>query len=382
MNTSNSDEIRALTGLRGVAASMVVSYHCFSQLVPVAWLRAALSHGYIWVDCFFVLSGFIMALSFPLPPGRGLIPRFGGFLLRRIARIWPLYLVCSLAGFVQTQTGQSVFTNFRYHAPGELLLANLVMAQNLAWAVPWGPHGWGGSANFAAWSISTEWTAYLAYPMLYAVTLGSRRIAMLAALIAAGALLWVAFTPLPGVIWRHGPMDVFDGNHAAATLRCMAEFTLGLLAYRVRDHRAVRAVLRNRAAAAVLFAAIVALLAWPASDLLIVALFPPLILSLLQERAPCAAVLSRGIVYRLGVWSYAIYMVHGLFLISAAHIWVVRRWPAKLPQTLISLAAILLLALLAHYGVERPCRRWLRHWAGGKPDRRGQGGWRSIKPAI
>ena len=59
-----SGEIRSLTGLRGCAAVMVMLYH-FSLSVPVDTLplESLLHNGYLCVDLFFVLSGFVMAYS-------------------------------------------------------------------------------------------------------------------------------------------------------------------------------------------------------------------------------------------------------------------------------------------------------------------------------
>ena len=53
-----------MTGIRGVAACWVVLYHMyeFAPLPPV--LGNLLRHGYFAVDLFFVLSGFVMTLSY------------------------------------------------------------------------------------------------------------------------------------------------------------------------------------------------------------------------------------------------------------------------------------------------------------------------------
>src|SRR5690242_15715766 len=96
----NKPEIRALTGVRGVAASLVAIYH-FSPTKEMApgLLRNVVSRGYLWVDLFFVLSGFVIALNYGQLFASGFSRRaFATFLVRRVARIYPLYLVVVLTG--------------------------------------------------------------------------------------------------------------------------------------------------------------------------------------------------------------------------------------------------------------------------------------------
>ena len=64
MRTPPRQEIGALTGLRGVAACWVAMYHGheFGRLAGPAGVL--LRHGYLAVDVFFVLSGFVMGLSY------------------------------------------------------------------------------------------------------------------------------------------------------------------------------------------------------------------------------------------------------------------------------------------------------------------------------
>ena len=87
------DDIRSLTGLRGVAAWWVVLYH-FNELLPVSvhgWPTALLGRGYLAVDLFFILSGFIIAYNY-LDGFSAFDPRkYLHFLGVRIARIYPLH---------------------------------------------------------------------------------------------------------------------------------------------------------------------------------------------------------------------------------------------------------------------------------------------------
>ena len=88
------DAIPALTGIRGLAAWWVVLYH-FRETYPDDPLHIAgrvMAHGYLAVDFFFELSGFILALNY-LHVFRNLSSRQAvQFLGLRLARIYPLHI--------------------------------------------------------------------------------------------------------------------------------------------------------------------------------------------------------------------------------------------------------------------------------------------------
>ena len=95
-------EIRALTGVRGMAACLVAIYH-FSPTKDMAPgpLHNSVGRGYLWVDLFFVLSGFVIALNYGHLFASGFSrTAFATFLTRRVARIYPLYLAVLVAGLV------------------------------------------------------------------------------------------------------------------------------------------------------------------------------------------------------------------------------------------------------------------------------------------
>jgi hypothetical protein len=84
-------EIIALTSLRGIAAMAVVMQHfsATAQLHCLVPMPSLVPHGYLAVDLFFVLSGFIMSYTYLSSFQRNGIRAFGDFLLRRVARIVP-----------------------------------------------------------------------------------------------------------------------------------------------------------------------------------------------------------------------------------------------------------------------------------------------------
>ena len=88
-------EIRALTGLRGVAALLVALYHINPNWIAPTATGRFVGKGYLWVDLFFVLSGFLLAMNYArLFAGGWSLRAWLDFLLHRVARIYPL-LHCS-----------------------------------------------------------------------------------------------------------------------------------------------------------------------------------------------------------------------------------------------------------------------------------------------
>ena len=117
-------EVRALTGLRGIAALYVVCLHYY---IPIPENMRILSHGYLAVDLFFALSGFVLAMNYSGKLSREFtLQAYLSFLARRFARIYPLYL------FTLTAATALVASHLmELHAnPSRIFLPNLFMVQN------------------------------------------------------------------------------------------------------------------------------------------------------------------------------------------------------------------------------------------------------------
>ena len=83
-----------LDGLRGVAAIMVVIFHCFETYVPVFGTQIV-NHGYLAVDFFFVLSGFVIGYAYD---DRWDKMTTWGFFKRRLTRLHPMVIAGTLVG--------------------------------------------------------------------------------------------------------------------------------------------------------------------------------------------------------------------------------------------------------------------------------------------
>jgi peptidoglycan/LPS O-acetylase OafA/YrhL len=349
-------EIRSFTGLRGCAAVMVMFYHFTLNMpgttLPTQWL---LLNGYLWVDLFFILSGFVMAYSHATFFSRGQPLRTHlRFLLTRIARIYPLYLVILL------ESACLLLWRTPGHDPREFtrtFLLNLTMVQ--AW-------GLAPSMEGAAWSISTEWAAYLVFPLLFAATvLSSRRVACVAATLSAVVILCLAFSPGPFTFpdqSRGGPLDIYSSATVAPVFRCLAEFNLGLLAYRMARSVARRPHAWAGAGSIVTMAAILTAMCWQGLDAAIVFLFAGLLVTLAPGRGILARVLSSPVPYALGRWSYSIYLIHDKFshpTVTLEH-YLADYMPFAPVAAAAAMACVVVACSAATFKiVEQPMRRWL-----------------------
>ena len=349
-------EIRPLTGLRGVAAVYVMLFHYVLGLPFSNPGTTFLAHGYLAVDLFFTLSGFVMALNYGHMFRAGLLrSNYARFLGRRVARVYPLYFALTLVGGILVLAGNldpvSVPVPFA-------LVTNLLMVQS--WGVA-------ESLDGPAWSISAEWAAYLLFPAILAPCLfGRPSRAWLALSACVGLLAVLCVVPQS---WGQRPsqatlLDLHTSHLALPVVRCLPEFALGILAFRASATPHGSALARSRWLSPVLCLGIILLLTIPRTDLLVVLLFPFLVVSLTSEQHRPGRILASPIAELAGLLSYSIYLTHDLMggLIGRVH-GVVERLGLAHAQTYAAAVGVVLTfpcAYLAYRFIEVPGRRWLR----------------------
>lgn len=330
-------------------------YHLHAYELCRGPVSAILRHGYLCVDLFFVLSGFVMALTYGRYFEQGFsLNSYYKFLGRRLARVYPLYFLLTLICF-----GLNRIQNQLPVEPSTMkqLSANLLLIQS-----------WGIASSIVGpgWSISTELAAYFVFPALTAVYLFSpRRRAIVAG--ALCCLCLVAMAELPAhlihVVRYRGPMDITDGTSYAPVLRCVLEFILGLLAWRISRTSMMREM-RHSWPLAIVVVAMLGLLAVPGSDIAIILLFPILIVWLSSDRPVLARALGASIPHWLGEISYSIYLIHSL-LLRAQHRTQLLLEAHHLPYpgwvcVAVLLVVVIGLAHLAYNFIEKPGRNFAR----------------------
>lgn len=83
-----------LDGLRGIAAITVVCFHLF-EAFATSHLDQVINHGYLAVDFFFMLSGFVVGYAYD---DRWKTMKTGDFIKRRIIRLQPMVVMGALIG--------------------------------------------------------------------------------------------------------------------------------------------------------------------------------------------------------------------------------------------------------------------------------------------
>jgi peptidoglycan/LPS O-acetylase OafA/YrhL len=277
--------------LRGIAAVVVMIFHFNYFFLPQAalssmlpFMRPILSHGYLSVDLFFLMSGFVMAHVYGQKLASNWRAHWRDFAIMRFARIYPLFALTTLV---------MVVTHALAHLP---LLWISFSARSLV-LQPLLLQEWGGlSWNYPSWSVSTEAAAYALFVFSAGTLVAGKHPRVIAAICAA---------ILAALCIKHGgPLNLFTGVSAA--LRAIAEFSLGALLY--RSHLAARTSAGILPALlAVVCVVLAALTRWDIATVGVLAYLvyyganPTTLLARLLNSAPAIAV---------GAWSYSIFLWH------------------------------------------------------------------------
>lgn len=346
------EPVRALTAVRGLAAWWVVAYH-FRDVLPsdahpsLTWF---LDQGYLAVDLFFVLSGFVIALNYGVRFERKLFNRdvYTGFLVLRLSRIYPLHLTILLL-FAVNPLAITLFSTRGLTADLDLGYYGLSYLLIQAWGIIPGS-GW----NVPAWSISAEWLAYLLFPALAFSAFklaGSPWRAILFSITVLSGL---------GVVTSMNSIgSLGSGVQIYGLLRCLSEFSAGIGLWhlgRGRQRRAFETPL------SLLFATLCFwsfVLGREPDYIIMPAGFAALIYGLADERGSIARILRLRPLQYLGIMSYSTYMCHYLLKTWIKFIFVRPDTPSMLAFWLY-LSAVLLASALLHPLVERPGQKWVR----------------------
>lgn len=341
-------DLRALTTLRFVAAMWVVLYTFWKNL-DVGFTPVIATKGYLGVELFFVLSGFILSHVYLAAAGEKRFG-YGAFLWARLARVYPLHLFTLLGvGALAVAAGLAGIAVDASLLSWDSLPANLLLVH--AWG--FAPEsGW----NHPSWSISAEWFAYLLFPAFAFVAWRLRSRPVLATVLAA-----VGLVALYAVFERLAGFPLTEATIRWGALRIVPCFALGCALYLIHRRGAVPFAGGMAAGAAL---AIVVAASVPLWDGAIVLLFGPLILGLAGlSNARAGALSSKAGVY-LGEISYSIYMIAAPWQILAVNLAarLVGAEDKQLPlwMWLIVLAGLPVAAAISYHLVEHPARRWMR----------------------
>lgn len=299
MNSAAQQRFDVLDALRGLCALLVVFFHLpvSSHLHPLALFR----HGYLFVDFFFVLSGFVIAHAYG---GRlKSVGDLGPFIVKRLGRVWPLHAVM-LAAFVGIELCRLWFhfdaaTPFTRDRSVEAIFTNLLLIQsfNIHDYLTW---------NGPAWSISVEMGAYVVFAALMVLT-PRRFIPISLLIIVAGAVIVLTQST-----------RFMNTTYNFGFPRAAYGFFLGCLVHRVwllkppTFSPVVAGWLQ-----VVCLVAVGAYVSYAQGPWTVAAplFFAVSIWIFAEERGLVSRILSVRPMLALGHWSYSIYMVH-MFVIT------------------------------------------------------------------
>lgn len=347
----------ALTSLRGLAALCTLMVHLvtiwtvvFPAITQWEYFYRFSKHSYLFVDFFFILSGFVMCHVYGRAFSKDVtLPGYAKFMRARFARIYPLhllllaiYVALASLGFKQTFVNPewSILANaFLVHALG--------MFDHTTWNIP-------------SWSISVEWWTYVIFPFVAAFV--QRYMRPRFALPALG----VSITLFILLAMYHGSMSITVG---LSYVRCLIGFSAGSCLYAIISTRqAIRPIARINLAILLVIFVVLACLPSPVSDILAFIGFCALVY-VCSNDSDRRDWLHHPILIWLGDISYSIYLWHTLLLHVMAKVMLTLKgnqtWSnsEQLGYFLLALLAfevlILLLAHLSYTFIELPARNFI-----------------------
>ncbi len=321
------------------------------------FLSGFFEKGYLGVDFFFILSGFILTHVY-LPSVQNGSFQAHAFMIRRIARIYPLHFITLLvmAGvyFTPLQWGAQAILPPEA-TPIRSFFYNLLMI-----------HGWGVdddlSFNRPSWSISAEWFAYLCFPFIIGRLLKIRPNILLP--MATGVFFY---------LWMWGYQAMPDRTITTLTFdfspfRIAPEFIIGMALYLWSLN--IRSLPQHMPCVflAIFSGACLIFMYCQVWDIFIVACFIPIIFfaTLTSRETKGCAWLCNDFFVWLGEISYALYMVHFpvMTIVMGSAMLVLGSAYSQHYVMFCCLSAMLMLALsmLLHKFFELPARSFLTRY--------------------
>jgi peptidoglycan/LPS O-acetylase OafA/YrhL len=356
--------LSSLDALRGVAAFLVLTFHGWKldlrpeltgwqwQLLNYTPLNLFIS-GRPWVMLFFVLSGFVLALSLE----RASRIDYGGFVVRRLCRVYLPFVASLMFSVLLYELIQPDhiwqlslwFNELAWsHQPSALMLGQHLLMTGVAGE---------DTLNPVMWSLVYELRISLLFPLLFLAAYRWPRVTLVAALVASLACAWlagcrtVACQPFRGAnvaesLWLTGYFSVF--------------FVVGILLARWRQ--GVRDRIRRLSSSGGWLLALAAIYAMILPNMPRLAAYVPADAMYLAGSAAMVALAVAGGRWNqaldsrpfawLGKVSYSLYLTHNIVLLAVVHLLFGRVGGSTL--LLVVLVASLFAAAIAQRCVETP----------------------------
>lgn len=332
----------------------VVFYHLrfvFEQSRPGDWFINFIYAGYLGVDMFSFLSGFIISYIYgerlqtfsPRPVTR--------YLWLRFVRTYPLHLFILglfLLVFVKTRGAESLMV-VPYDAS---FIRQLFLLNGLGFEDRW-------SWNVPSWTLSSEWFCYLCFPLaaplIMRIGAGWKII-----LLAIGSLMatWLILSAI-----GHPQFDTFL---EWGLIRIGGEFLTGCWLYRMYKAGIGQRMPAGWIGLIAIMVIIIKSAAYPQLPAIIsVTAFAVLIFTLATNQSPLKQIFGNRVAVYFGDISYSIYMIHWFFVVNMEFFGFnsiaiqYRPWAV--------LGTVIIASIFTFEFIEQPSRKFLRNRVLAKP---------------
>jgi len=292
-------KILSLQSLRGLAAISIAFFHLntggyISNFFETAWIA---------VDFFFVLSGFVISLSYSEKISS--VKTFYIYQKKRFIRLYPLHFAMLIIFLIVEFLKLLVEINFGLVANNKAFstnnlsafLANLFFIHNLIIYQP--------TFNYPSWSVSAEFLTYAIFGFVTLITRNSR-------------ILFYSFSIILILIFNYLLFFLgFESDNITGPLRCLYSFFIGVLTQKIHNYLSNKKAKLLSIPSTLMILISILLINYLGNDNSGIIVFIPYIfaitilaLVLTDEKAIIIKILSYKFLVYLGTISYSIYLTH------------------------------------------------------------------------
>lgn len=338
---------RHLDALRIIAASAVVILHYSDYIkdIPAGhfMLRHTL-HFNLFVDLFFVVSGFVIASQY-----LGKVddfPSIRRFIWRRLARIYPLhlatlafYLIVAFALYLGFARSDNAARYPLSDVPAQFLLLHALDGQRLTF-------------NFPSWSLSAEMFCYFAFPLV--ALIAAQRKSLVLALVVILAVANSLYAAVTGT----GPWA--EWINKGGVFRALPGFNLGIACYLFRHQIARRPLVPGGLTTAL---AAFVLLGWLLPDMAaLIAVYAIAVLAIQCDTSGAPTLLTRVRLDSAAAYTYSCYMLHipvATIVLTFGARYFAAPPGGKLVLVPVAIAVLAIASILSYRFFETPLRQYL-----------------------
>jgi peptidoglycan/LPS O-acetylase OafA/YrhL len=341
-----------LTSIRGIAAWWVVLFHfqaLMSAAMPASFMKI-ISHGYLAVDLFFILSGFVIYLNYHAKVFSGFPGSAIQFYTNRFSRIYPVHALM-LGGYLLL-VGTFFYFSKSGTPPDAYSSRSFIESFLLV-------HAWfgvGNSWNVPSWSISAEWFVYLLFPLITIVLQKYLKKLFLHLAVSTLIIFLIYYT-----YKVMGLSSLGADTFTMALVRTLFEFLLGTIIGSLYVNHHIDLVKYKYWMLFIFASTVLLYINFDISDFALIpaAFFSLIIYMSVEDDFVSTALSNKALVY-LGEISYSTYMVHYFIYDLLKAGWVTNSGEVNQIYLALSFLAVLTSSILIYHFVEMPSQKYLR----------------------